>query len=126
VLKNRANVVKQEAEMLRYEYDIAKSDLRLTLNQIGAQLWQIDQEAALLEERFPVLESWYQIALARMESNTGASSDVLQIQSLMNEIKNAVYILEQEKKSYEAQYRRLAGAGEIPDGEDWTKESFED
>lgn len=126
VLKNRANVVKQEAEMLRYEYDIARSDLWLTLNQIGAQLWQIDQEAALLEERYPLLESWYQVALARMESYTGASSDVLQIQSLMNEIKNALHILEQERKSYEAQYRRLAGTVKLPDGADWTKESFKD
>lgn len=126
VLKNRAQVATEEAEKLRYEYDIAKSDLRLVLNQIGAQLWQIDQEAALLEERYPVLESWYQIALARMESNTGASSDVLQIQSLMNEIKNALHILEQERKSYEAQYRRLAGTKELSDGADWAKESFED
>lgn len=112
VLKNRANVVRQEAEMLRYEYDISKMDLRLAVKQLNAQLWQIDQERELLFHRYPVLESWYQIALARVESGTGSTSDVLQIQSLLNEIKNALDILEQEKNTYQTQLNRLIGSPE--------------
>src|SRR5690625_7382682 len=84
-------------------------DLRLAVKQLHAQLWQIDQERELLQNRYPVLESWYQIALARVESNTGSTSDVLQIQSLLNEIKNALDILERSEERRVGKACRLRG-----------------
>lgn len=109
VLQNRAQVAREEARQIKFRYEIAKLDLTLSVRQLNAKLWQIDKEIELLKQRFPVLESWYEVSLAQLETNRGAASDVLQIQILINEIENAIQILEQEQEMYWLQLDRLMG-----------------
>ncbi len=115
VLANRALVAREEADLLKVQYRIAEEDLTLRIQQVYAQIWKVDREIELLQDRIPLIEAWSRVSLSKMSTSQAGASDVLQIQVFLNEINNFIHILENQQKSYRINLHRLLGVeSEIP------------
>jgi len=117
VLKNRALVAREQADLLKVQYEIAEEDLTLRIQQVYAQIWKVNEEIELLKSRIPLIQAWNRISLSKMSANQVGASDVLQIQILLNEIQNYIQILEKQRSSYRINLNRLLGIDSSIPGE---------
>lgn len=109
VLQNRAQVAREEANLLKVKYHIAEEDLTLGVEQLYLQIWRVNEEIELLKSRLPLIQAWNQVSLSKMSANQVSASDVLQIQVFINEVENAIKVLENQKKSYRVRLHRILG-----------------
>lgn len=126
VLANRALVAREEADLLKVQFEIAEEDLTLRIRQVYARIWKIDREIELLEERIPLIQAWYRVSLSKMSANQAGASDVLQIQIFLNEIQNIIQILEKQQETYRVSIDRLLGVESgIPGDQDKLPQELE-
>lgn len=122
VLQNRAQVAREEANLLKVKYHIAEKDLTLGVEQLYLQIWRVNEEIELLKSRLPLIQAWNQVSLSKMSANQVSASDVLQIQVFINEVENAIKVLENQKKSYRVRLHRILGtdqsSGDAPNDMD--------
>lgn len=110
VLNNRALVAREEANLLKVKFNIAEEDLKLGIEQLYLQIWRVDEEIELLKSRLPLIQAWNQVSLSKMSANQVSASDVLQIQVFLNDVENAIQVLENQKKSYRLKLNRILGS----------------
>ncbi|WP_236974654.1 TolC family protein [Membranihabitans maritimus] len=109
VLENRAEVARRESELKNFESKIASEDLALLFKKLYIQAWQLRRQKEVIEERLPLLESRYDLTLRMAEHGKTSSSDIFQVQMLINEIENSIDVVEQQKVQIQNKLNKLLG-----------------
>lgn len=109
VLENRAEVARRESELKNFESKIASEDLALLFKKLYIQAWQLRRQKEVIEERLPLLESRYDLTLRMAEHGKTSSSDIFQVEMLINEIENSIDVVEQQKVQIQNKLNKLLG-----------------
>lgn len=94
----------------RYEVARAKQlEIGYQVEVAYLRLYELGQKQLVLDKKIELFETLERIALSKVESGKANLSDVLRIQLKREELSSTVEIMENKKRSYEAELNKLRG-----------------
>jgi len=112
-LEARRNAAAAEAQVKFYEWLDAQNQLYFDIQKLYYELYELEERIAILKDNLKYLDTYEELAQAKVSSGAGALADVVRVQLQRNELETNIKLLEDKRRPLQIAFNKLLHREEV-------------